>query len=136
MNSELKLREALHKYDEFDGKNATEQLSKAEKTIEIFRQALAAEPEQVEPLFWYRPRSDGGYEGPLHNDTIDTVRKECGAWVALYIKPTPLVRLTEDEAKSASANGQMEAQRRGVKSISHWLGLVEVMNDMIEKNVG
>ncbi len=37
-----------------------------------------------EPLFWYRPRSDGFYEGPIHNAQIETVRKECGAWVPLY----------------------------------------------------
>lgn len=36
------------------------------------------------PLFWYRPRSDDGYEGPIHNDRIEDVRKRSGAWVPLY----------------------------------------------------
>lgn len=35
-------------------------------------------------MFWYRPRSDGGYEGPIHNDRIEYVRKLSGAWVPLY----------------------------------------------------
>jgi len=37
-----------------------------------------------EPLFWYRPRSDGMYEGPIHNAQIDCVRKESGAWRPLF----------------------------------------------------
>ena len=44
-----------------------------------------AEGETPEPVFWYRPRSDGlGYDGPLHHSQIEPVRKESGAWVALY----------------------------------------------------
>lgn len=39
---------------------------------------------QQEPLFWYRPRSDGLYEGPIHNAQIERVRKESGGWVPLY----------------------------------------------------
>lgn len=37
------------------------------------------------PLFWYRPRSDGGYEGPIHNTVIEDVRKNSGAWVPLFV---------------------------------------------------
>ncbi|WP_088158780.1 helix-turn-helix domain-containing protein [Achromobacter xylosoxidans] len=40
--------------------------------------------DERQPLFWYRPRSDDGYEGPLHNDRIEDVRKQSGAWVPLY----------------------------------------------------
>lgn len=39
---------------------------------------------QQEPLFWYRPRSDGLYEGPIHNAQIERARKESGGWVPLY----------------------------------------------------
>ncbi|PAS91980.1 MAG: hypothetical protein CGU28_17150 [Candidatus Dactylopiibacterium carminicum] len=40
-----------------------------------------------EPVFWYRPRSDGGYEGPIHNASIENVRKRSSAWVPLYTRP-------------------------------------------------
>lgn len=43
-----------------------------------------------EPLFWYRPRSDGGYEGPLHNGQIDAVRKASGAWAPLFAGAAPV----------------------------------------------
>lgn len=39
-----------------------------------------------EPVFWYRPCSDGGYEGPIHNEGIERVRKLSGAWQPLYPK--------------------------------------------------
>lgn len=42
------------------------------------------------PTFWYRPRSDGGYDGPLHNDSIEDCRKQSGAWVPLYAGAAPL----------------------------------------------
>lgn len=37
-----------------------------------------------EPLFWFRPRSDGGYEGPLHDAIIGEVRKQSGAWIPFF----------------------------------------------------
>ncbi|MGG5151197.1 hypothetical protein [Alcaligenes aquatilis] len=43
-----------------------------------------------EPLFWYRPRSDGVYEGPLHNGQIEDVRKASGAWVPLFAGAAPV----------------------------------------------
>lgn len=50
-------------------------------------QALLAklQPAQAEPMFWVRLRSDGGYEGPIHNDAIEKVRKLSGAWHPLYL---------------------------------------------------
>ena len=42
-----------------------------------------------EPMFWYRHRSDGLYEGPLHKSQIERVRKESGGWVPLYTRPQP-----------------------------------------------
>lgn len=38
----------------------------------------------AKPLFWYRPRSDGGFEGPIPDSAIEPVRKASGAWVALH----------------------------------------------------
>lgn len=59
------------------------------------RALLSASPtppagERQEPVFWYRPRGDdGGYEGPIHNSSIERVRKESGGWVPLYRHPAP-----------------------------------------------
>lgn len=50
-------------------------------------EAERTERENQEPLFWYRPRMDDGYEGPLHDSQIEQVRRESGAWVPLIAKP-------------------------------------------------
>jgi hypothetical protein len=42
-----------------------------------------------EPDFWFRIRSDGTYEGPVHNDNIEQCRKASGAWTPLYTHPAP-----------------------------------------------
>lgn len=54
MNQNDQMREALRRYDEFECKNCDQQLNKAERTIEIFRQALdhvneTPKNEHVEP---------------------------------------------------------------------------------------
>ena len=54
--------------------------------IEALR-AKIARMEQQEPVFWWRPCSDGAYEGPLHNNSIERVRKQSGAWSPLYALP-------------------------------------------------
>lgn len=41
------------------------------------------------PMFWVRLRSDGFYDGPIHNDCIEHVRKQSGAWTPLYPLPAP-----------------------------------------------
>jgi hypothetical protein len=62
---------------------------KSWKAITSLRQVIA-EAEKQEPVFWYRPvGEDGGYEGPIHNCSIEKVRKECGAWKPLYTHPQP-----------------------------------------------
>lgn len=43
-----------------------------------------------DPVFWYRPRSDGGFEGPIHNSALEDVRKASGAWVGLYVDHSPI----------------------------------------------
>ena len=43
--------------------------------------------EQQEPVFWYRKRSDGAYEGPIHNSSIEETRKQAGARSPLYALP-------------------------------------------------
>jgi hypothetical protein len=43
--------------------------------------------ERQEPVFWYRKRSDGAYEGPIHNGNIEETRKQSGAWHPLYTLP-------------------------------------------------
>ncbi|QQB37949.1 DUF551 domain-containing protein [Achromobacter deleyi] len=46
--------------------------------------ATEGEKDERQALFWFRPCSDGGHEGPIHNDRIEDVRKQSGAWVPLY----------------------------------------------------
>ena len=60
--------------------------------IELIRErdalrAKVEEMEKQEPVFWWRPCSDGTYEGPLHNNSIERVRKLSGAWSPLYALP-------------------------------------------------
>ncbi len=43
-----------------------------------------------DPVFWFRPRSDGGFEGPIHNSAMGDVRKTSGAWVGLYANHSPI----------------------------------------------
>lgn len=59
------------------------------RQVEITKKILAAEAQAAqEPLFWYRPvGNDGGYEGPIHNASIEKVRRESGAWKPLYTVP-------------------------------------------------
>jgi len=46
----------------------------------------------AQPVFWYRQRSDGGLEGPIHDGAIEQVRKDSGAWKPLYAAPVAAVR--------------------------------------------
>lgn len=39
----------------------------------------------AKPMFWVRLRSDGCYEGPIHDSSIEDVRKQSGAWHPLYL---------------------------------------------------
>ena len=50
------------------------------------------------PVFWYRPRSDGSIEGPILDSLIEEVRKASGAWVPLFAGPQP-DRVAELEAE-------------------------------------
>ena len=37
------------------------------------------------PLFWVRVKSDGGYDGPVHDSKMEVVRKESGEWLPLTL---------------------------------------------------
>ena len=65
--------------------------------------AKVAEIERQEPVFWWRPCSDGTYEGPLHNNSIERVRKLSGAWSPLYALPgaQPAPSVPEDVMRDA-----------------------------------
>lgn len=41
-------------------------------------------PNEVAPLFWYRPCSDGTYDGPLYNSNTGESKNLSKAWVPLY----------------------------------------------------
>lgn len=36
------------------------------------------------PLFWCRPRSDGGFEGPIPDSQMEESRKLSGVWIPLF----------------------------------------------------
>lgn len=60
-----------------------------------------------EALFWYRPRSDGWYEGPIHNDRIEEARKRSGAWVPLVAAP----QASGEDVRNAALEALEAAQR-------------------------
>ena len=68
------------------------------------RHALEQQAAQ-EPMFWVRLRSDSGYEGPIHNDSIERVRKESGGWTPLYTHPVPKCQPLTDEQVKAICEG-------------------------------
>ncbi|MDV5581931.1 hypothetical protein QM128_05690 [Enterobacter hormaechei] len=37
------------------------------------------------PLFWVRVKSDGGYDGPIHDSKLEDVRKKSGEWLPLTL---------------------------------------------------
>lgn len=51
--------------------------------IESLRVQLSAQ--RGAPMFWVRLRSDGGYEGPIPDASIEEVRKHSGAWLPLHL---------------------------------------------------
>ena len=74
--------------------------------------AAGAQPVQQEPLFWYRPCSDGGYEGPISNGSIEDVRKRSGAWIPLVAAPVQAGAqerkpLTDEEIKEATGSSDV-----------------------------
>lgn len=91
-----------------------EHLGRHRALAEIATMLAAAEPQaapaqdvaptDVQPLFWYRPCSDGGYEGPIHNASIGDVRKRSGAWV-------PLAPVAQPAAQPADARADDELAR-------------------------
>lgn len=74
-------------------KSLVADLERALPTRPIYAAAPVATAVQQEepPMFWVRLRSDGGYEGPIHNDAIEEVRKRSGTWRGLYLEAAPAV---------------------------------------------
>ncbi|EMM5376465.1 hypothetical protein RFE94_005425, partial [Klebsiella pneumoniae] len=46
---------------------------------------LEAGSRLLPPLFWVRVKSDGGYEGPIHDSKLEYVRKKSGEWLPLAL---------------------------------------------------
>ncbi len=82
-----------------------------------------------EPLFWYRPRSDGMYEGPIHNAQIEQVRKQSGAWV-------PLVPVTaQRQWVDLSQEERLKCLDAG--NANGWIGVMDATQAKLrEKNAG
>lgn len=51
---------------------------------------------QGEPMFWYKPLSNGLYEGPIHRLAIVDALKKSGAWVGLYPEAPAVVENETD----------------------------------------
>ncbi|MET0356185.1 MAG: hypothetical protein ABW044_05365 [Cellvibrio sp.] len=54
-------------------------------------QSVEISGESDEPVFYYRPTSSGGYEGPIHANSIEKVRIGSGVWKPLFdhSRPSP-----------------------------------------------
>lgn len=53
--------------------------------------ALAWLRSQGEPVAWVRFCSDGCYEGPIMNCSMEEIRKTSGAWTPLLLAPQPAI---------------------------------------------
>lgn len=85
-------------YEDRDGKGGTRNPYKPGSVVAKFVAECAerlkdwpmtAAPQQSEPMFWVRLRSDGMYEGPIHNAQIERARVQSGAWSPLYLGALP-----------------------------------------------
>lgn len=78
----------LAEFDLNDGKVAQLQLHLTCDEDDFTSSACDLGAEQTsdrEPMFWVRLCSDGGYEGPIHNASIEKVRRESGVWQPLFL---------------------------------------------------
>lgn len=75
----------------------------------------------IEPLFWYRPRFDGLYEGPIHNS--QRASKVSDGWVPLYPHPPKRKPLTYEEAKVLTADCLWSDMMKFVRAIERAHGI-------------
>ena len=83
-----------------------------------------------EPLFWYRSRSDGICEGPIHNDRIGDVRRMSGVWI-------PLVPATAQTAQKQWVDliGTEKLACLAAGNANGWIGVLEATQAKLrEKN--
>jgi hypothetical protein len=71
---------------------------------------------QQEPMFWVRLRSDGLYEGPIHNAQIERVRKESGGWTPLYTAAPQREPMTDADSFQAGFRAGYERRDAEVKA--------------------
>ncbi|HIE9831604.1 TPA: ead/Ea22-like family protein [Klebsiella variicola subsp. variicola] len=70
------------------------------------------------PLFWVRVKSDGGYEGPIHDSKLEDVRKNSGEWLPLTLargvpeREPRTVTVKLPQAVSAGGQGYQEQVER------------------------
>ncbi|ENY6047945.1 hypothetical protein [Klebsiella pneumoniae] len=105
---------------------------------------LEAGSRLLPPLFWVRVKSDGGYEGPIHDSKLEDVRKKSGEWLPLTLargvhemeSHTVTVKLPDDEDGQAYgfgkwANGKLPATA-GTMTIAYcedaWRAAFEVFS--------
>jgi hypothetical protein len=76
--------------------SATPHWTALQPTIKSLEEALAKQ-EQGEPLFWYKPLSNGMYYGPIHNAQIGDILRGIEEWIPLYTTPPKRKPLTNEE---------------------------------------
>ena len=79
LRAELERERKEHSYTQHAAEAEAKQVDRLHAKIEAM--------EEQEPVFWYRKRSDGAYEGPIHNGSIEETRKQSGVWSPLYSLP-------------------------------------------------
>jgi hypothetical protein len=72
--------------------------------IEELERAQAAAPANA-PLFWYRPASNGSYDGPIHDAHMELVRKGSGAWVPLVPAAATLTATDQEQTEKVLIDG-------------------------------
>ncbi|MEI7410113.1 hypothetical protein [Pectobacterium aroidearum] len=78
----------------------------------LVREVLQRREAAENPEYWFRQRTDGGREGPLHDSEIDDVRKTSGAWNPLFTTAPLTSAERESLAQQYRAEGVIFAANR------------------------
>ncbi|MEG6300919.1 DUF551 domain-containing protein [Enterobacter hormaechei] len=80
------------------------------------------------PLFWVRVKSDGGYDGPIHDSKMEDVRKKSGEWL-------PLTLACVDASRQPSEVSCRAAMLQGAEPVQGWIPCSERMPDEYDYDI-
>ncbi|MEP8805842.1 hypothetical protein ABKV80_09360 [Enterobacter hormaechei] len=84
------------------------------------------------PLFWVRVKSDGGYDGPIHDSKLEDVRKKSGEWLPLTLACVDASRQPSEVSCRAAMLQGAEPVTTAYKLPEGWVAVpVEPTEDMI-----